>query len=174
MLHGMTAHRMTADSDKPVSLLRPAELLATLERHQVAFVVIGGFALAPHGYVRATKDLDIVPEPSHANLTRLGAALRELEASVDLGDSDPDELGIQPDEEGFAAGGNWVLHTRLGRLDVLQEVAGLRDYQQLHEGAIEVNGVLFAGYDELISMKAAAGREQDLRDIAALQTARSA
>ena len=148
---------------------RPRELLATLQRCDVRFVVIGGFALAPHGYVRATKDIDIVPDPSPDNLGRLASALRDLNASVDVGDLHADELGIEPDEQGLRAGGNWGLSTRFGRLDVMQDVPGLRNYQQLFAGAVEVNGVLYAGYDELISMKAASGRDEDLRDIGALE-----
>lgn len=153
--------------------LRPRELLQTLRDHDVEFVVIGGLALAPHGYVRATKDLDIVPDPPPANLSRLAQALRTLDARVDLGDLDADELGAAPDEEGLALAGNWCLTTRYGRLDVMQDVAGLRSWAQLRAGAVEVNGVLYAGYDELISMKVAAGREEHLRDIGALEAARS-
>lgn len=55
----------------------------------------------------------------------------------------------------------------------MQDVPGLRSYAQLRDGAVEVEGVLYAGYDELISMKSASGREEDLRDIAALEAARS-
>jgi hypothetical protein len=152
--------------------LRPRELLAALASHAVEFVVIGGFALAPHGYVRATKDIDVVPNPDPANLGRLAGALRDLDAEPDLGDLDPKELDTAPDEYGLPMGGNWVLLTRFGRLDVMQTVPGLRDYRQLRGGAIEVDGVLYAGYDELISMKSASGREEDLRDIGALEAAR--
>lgn len=153
--------------------LRPRELLSTLARHDVEFVVIGGFALAPHGYVRATKDVDVVPNPDPENLDRLAGALRDLDAQPDVGEIDPDELDIAPDERGLRLGGNWVLTTRFGRLDIMQSVPGLRDYRQLRAGAIGVDGVLYAGYDELISMKAASGREEDLRDIGALEAARS-
>jgi hypothetical protein len=138
----------------------------------VEFVVIGGMALAPHGFVRGTKDLDVVPDPAPDNLARLAAALRDLEATIDLGDIAADELGIEPDADGLGFGGNWIFATRLGRLDVLQEVAGLRSYAQLRAGAVEISGVLYAGYDELIGMKTAAGRPEDLRDIGALEAAR--
>jgi hypothetical protein len=113
-----------------------------------------------------------VPDPAVANLARLATALRALDASVDLGDMSPDELGIELDEDGLRGGGNWVLLTRFGRLDVMQDVPGLRDFRQLREGATEVAGSLYAGYDELISMKAASGRPEDLRDIGALEAAR--
>jgi len=138
----------------------------------VEFVVIGGFALAAHGYIRATKDLDIVPGPAEANLDRLASALRDLDATVDLGDIDTRELGLAPDEAGLRGGRNWALQTRLGRLDVIAAVPGLRDNEQLRAGAIELDGVLYAGYDELIAMKVASGREEDLRDIGALEAAR--
>ena len=62
--------------------LRPRELLDVLRRHQVEFVIIGSFALAPHGYVRATQDIDIVPQPGPENLGRLATALRELNACL--------------------------------------------------------------------------------------------
>ncbi len=111
---------------------------------------------------------------SAENLGRLAAALRGLDAQIELGDMDSDALGLQPDEVGLQAGGDWARQTRFGRLDVMQDVPGLRSYKQLLAGAVEVNGVLFAGYSELISMKTAAGRNEDLRDIGALETARSA
>lgn len=153
-------------------VLNPKALLSALADHGVEFVVIGGFSLAVHGYVRATKDIDIVPEPSPANLARLAAALRELHAEVALGDIGTDELGLKPDETGLLAGGNWVLLTRHGRLDVMQDVPGVRDFANLRSRAVEVDGTLYAGYDELISMKVASGREEDLRDIGALEAAR--
>jgi len=148
-------------------------LLGALAEHGVEFVVIGGISLAAHGYVRATKDLDIVPNPDAGNLGRLAAVLRSLQARVDIGDLSPKELDVEPDATGLAAGGNWGLATRYGRLDVMQDVPGLRDYAQLRAGAVEVDGVLYAGYDELISMKSASGREEDLRDIGALEAARA-
>lgn len=152
--------------------LNPRALLSCLRDHEVKFVVIGGFSVAAHGVVRATKDLDIVPEPSDENRGRLVAALRALRAEVDLGDMPADELGIAPDEKGLAAAGNWVLQTVHGRLDVMQDVPGIRSWQQLRAGAIERAGVLYAGYEDLVSMKSAAGREEDLTDIAKLRAAR--
>jgi hypothetical protein len=170
----MARRRGSQRGGGPPRGLRPRELLGVLEGHGVEFVIIGGFALAPHGYVRATKDIDIVPDPGADNLQRLARALRDLEAESDLGDMGADELGIKPDADGLKAGGNWALQTRFGRLDVMQDVPGLRSYAQLRNGAIEVDGVLYAGYDELISLKAASGRDEDLRDIGALEAARSA
>jgi hypothetical protein len=162
----------------PALPLRPEPLLRTLGDHGVEFVIIGGFALAAHGVIRATKDVDVVPEPSPANIRRLAAALRTLEAEVLLADDfEPAELGIEPDEEGLSLGGNWVLRTTFGRLDVMQEVAGTRGYPSLREAAVgrDVPGAgrfWFAGLDDLIAMKVAAGRPQDEIDVNSLERAR--
>jgi hypothetical protein len=45
-------------------------LLRALVDADIRFVVIGGIAVAAHRVVRATEDVDIVPEPEGANLTR--------------------------------------------------------------------------------------------------------
>ena len=93
----------------PRRVLRVPQLLGALRDHDVDFVVIGGVALAPHGYIRATKDLDIVPAPTSRNLSRLAAALRALEAEADLGDTGADEPPVRLSARALAEGGNWVL-----------------------------------------------------------------
>jgi hypothetical protein len=50
-----------------------SELIAALHGARVDYVLIGGFAVAAHGYVRATKDVGIVPAGEPANLSRLAA-----------------------------------------------------------------------------------------------------
>ena len=55
----------------------------------------------------------------------------------------------------------------------MQDVPGSAVIAQFRAGAVDVNGDLYAGYEELISMKAASGRDEDIRDIAALEAARS-
>jgi hypothetical protein len=54
-------------------------ILAELSREGVEFLVIGGVAVGFHGYVRATKDVDIVPAPDPQNLERLARVLRGLD-----------------------------------------------------------------------------------------------
>jgi len=156
-------------------------ILAALVAHEVAFVVIGGVAVAHHGHVRATKDLDIVPDPDDANLSRLWHALDDLEAKpLSLGDSRPEELPAQFTPEGLRELGSWDLATRAGRVDVLQYLVGKletrEDYHGLAERAVEAHfdfgTVLFASYEDLIDFKTIAGREQDLMDIRALREAR--
>ncbi len=57
---------------------RALELLHALERERVAYVVVGSMAMAAHGLVRATRDLDLFVEPSADNVDRLRRALRQV------------------------------------------------------------------------------------------------
>ncbi len=161
-----------------ISQLDPEQLLSTLQRHGVEFVIVGGFSLAAHGVVRGTKDIDVVPDPERSNLERLVSALTDLRAEIDVGDIEPGELSIALNADGFANGGNFCLITSHGRLDVMQDLRGMNSYAELRDGATRASmpGVslplLFAGYEALLAMKSAAGRDQDLLDIAELRRAR--
>ncbi len=156
-------------------------ILGALVRHEVDFVVIGGIAVARHGFVRGTKDVDIVPNPAHGNLTKLVAALQELEAEpLARQDFRRDELPLKRTVESLALGGNWDLSTRRGRLDVMQYIEGAletpEDYNRLRRDAVisdlEVGAVPIAGYEDLLDLKQLAGRDVDLMDIRALREAR--
>jgi hypothetical protein len=163
-----------------VRRLEPEPLLNTIVAHDVDLIVVGGYAVAAHGFPRATKDIDICPEPSAANLARLAAALRELESeSIGLEDF-AGESDLKPDLDGLELGGNWVMMTRHGRLDVMQHLDGLgKDgggWKELRPHAVKRNFLghecLFCGYDDLLRMKAAADRDQDRVDVATLKAQR--
>jgi SnoaL-like domain len=59
----------------PPDHFHPEELMDALVARGVCFILIGGLAVGVHGVVRATRDMDIVPAPDSANLTRLAAVL---------------------------------------------------------------------------------------------------
>lgn len=164
---------MSIDQATPAPL-RPLELLRVLREYGVDHLVIGGVAVAAHGFVRGTKDVDIIPEPSRANLARLVAALNALDARQDSGDLRPDEMPVELDLDGLLPGGNWFLVTRYGRLDLMQSVEGARGYATLRAAAMVKGGIAYVGLDDLIAMKHAAGRDLDHVDIRALEEARGA
>lgn len=156
-------------------------ILRALIKHKVSFVVVGGVAVAHHGYVRTTKDIDIVPDPSEGNLRRLWAALQELDAEpLALQDLRPEELPVPLALEGLLQLGNWDLATKHGRLDILQYIRGklesADDYADLvrrsEEARFDFGTVRFASYADILDMKTLAGRDQDLVDIRALREAR--
>lgn len=152
-------------------------IFEALDQGDVEFLVIGGVAVGFHGFVRGTKDVDIVPSPEPENLKRLAGALSELDAQVDgAGDFDGDELPDPLDPEVLALGGNWVLNTRLGRFDVMQWIGDDALWDKLSPTAVEaeVGGltIKFASYENLVALKEHAGRPQDLIDLQRLREAR--
>jgi hypothetical protein len=161
--------------------LQPESLLSTLVEHEVAFIVVGGYAVAAHGYVRATKDIDICPDPDPDNLHRLAEALAELEAEPIGLDEFAGEFDLKPDLEGLQHGGNWTLNTKHGRLVVMQHIKGLSEdgggWRELVPHTVTRNFAghecLFCSYEDLIRMKRSAGRPQDEIDINSLKAARS-
>jgi hypothetical protein len=162
-------------------LLKPEPLLAALVDRRVTFIVVGGYAVAAHGFVRATKDIDICPEPSEANLESLAEVLSGLDAEpIGLDDFSADEFDLEPNLEGLKWGGNWTLKTKFGRLDVLQHIKGLgKDeggWKELSRHAVTRNFLghlcLFCSYEDLLAMKRGAGRPQDEIDIRSLKAAR--
>jgi hypothetical protein len=58
----------------------PERIVSALNAQDVAYVIVGGLAVAAHGVVRATRDVDLVPEPSAENLDRLAGTLTGLGA----------------------------------------------------------------------------------------------
>src|ERR1017187_4891916 len=108
-------------------MFEPDDLLLALTNAQVKFVVIGGVAVGVHNFARATKDLDIVPEPSAENMERLARLLVEVDAQqVGVGAFSPDEFPFDPtDPTQLAEGANFRLETSHGPLDILQWVAGI-------------------------------------------------
>lgn len=151
----------------------PALVFRALARHGVEYAVIGGLAVQAHGHLRTTRDVDIVTDPSPGNLVRLAAALKELDARL-LG-VDAHLLGIDPtDPRALEAGASWTLATAGGRLDVFSDPAELKGsapWPEMRERslALDVLGVAVrvVGLDDL-RMKIAAGRPQDLADLAVL------
>ncbi len=152
-------------------------ILEELVQAGVEFLVIGGVAVGYHGHVRATKDVDVVPAPDTPNLERLAGVLRGLDAKVEgAGEFESEELPDPLDPQGLALGGNWVLLTRLGRLDVMQWIGDDPLWAKLSPAALEdeIGGlpIKIVSYEDLIALKELAGRPEDVIDLERLRQAR--
>jgi predicted nucleotidyltransferase len=137
------------------------ELLRALERHSVEHVIVGGVAAILEGAPMTTLDLDVVYRGDDVNVERLHAALVELDAVY----RDPGGRRIEPTPDRLRANRVNLLETRLGLLDVLQEVGAGWSYEDVlrrsHVLEVEELRVRVIDLADNIATKEAAGREKD-------------
>jgi predicted nucleotidyltransferase len=137
-------------------------LLKPLVDHHVDFVMIGGMAGIAHGSDHLSFDLDIAYSRSRENMKRLVEALGELDVRLR---GAPPELEFILDQRTIENGANFTFITPHGDLDVLGDVAGIKDFDALERNAIvrEVGDIPIkvASIDDLIAMKRAANRPKD-------------
>ncbi len=140
----------------------PRKIIDALNRHEVEYVVIGGFAATLHGCPEQTFDLDIIYRDTPANRARVLDALLEIDARWDQPLTD----AILQRQVVFA------LNTKWGDLDILNDMVGLSgfDEAQAHAQSMIVNGLRIPLLDlpTLIKTKEAAA-DPNPRKQAALQ-----
>lgn len=152
--------------------LQADEIFASLDRHGVRYVLIGGLAAVLHGSPLPTVDVDICPESGQENLRRLAAALAELEARIRTPDA-PQGVSFPRDAEFLANVGLLNLTTRFGDLDLSFQPAGTGGFSELAPRAValEIRGlrVPVAALEDVIRSKEAADRPKDHRTLPVLR-----
>lgn len=152
--------------------LNLAALLTTLDRHRVAYVLIGGMAAVAHGSPFPTEDMDITPATNKDNLARLSSALDELDAKV-RAEGVPGGLPFTHDADSLAALRTWNLTTRFGDLDLSFVPDGTTGYDDLRRDAEETDllgvAVAVASLADVVRSKQAANRPKDQRVLPTLR-----
>jgi hypothetical protein len=150
----------------------PKHLISTLVEHDVEFIVVGAIAAIAQGGPFITQDLDVTPAREPANLGRLEAALRQLDARL-LIPNDPAGIEFPIEARFLGSVDSWTLETPSGDVDLLFAPSGTSGYDDLKRGALTVelwgHDVLVASLPDIIRMKEAAGRPKDLAQIPALR-----
>jgi len=133
------------------------EMLSVFADHEVAFLMVGAYAMAAHGYPRATGDLDLWVEATRENAARVYAAL------VAFGTP-----GSHFDEEALATEGTILqIGVEPRRIDVITAIDGVEFADAWeHREEVELDGVVFPvlSLDDLITNKRATGRKKDALD----------
>ncbi len=134
------------------------EFIELLNSHGAKYVIVGGYAVAFHGFPRYTGDIDFFVEVSPANAGTMCKVVEEF-GFGDTGLIDRDflgkdviiQLGIPPN-----------------RIDIVTGLSGV-DFEQVWADCVEAEldglAVRFISKDLLLKNKAAAGRTRDLADI---------
>jgi hypothetical protein len=143
------------------------EFIAALNAHGVRYLVIGAHAVAFHARPRATKDLDILLEPTVGNARKALAALGEFFGAADLGYTIEDFLDPQ-----------WIIQLGVApvRIDLVSEIPGFPSFAAAWRGRVDAQfgavSAHYLGLDDLLRAKEAAGRPQDRADVRVLQRAK--
>ena len=140
------------------------DLLEALSRAQVEFVLVGAYALAFHGFPRATGDIDIFVRPSVENAGRIWRALLQFGAPLEA-------TGVT--EQDFATPGVvYQIGLPPRRIDVLTEISGVgfdEAWASRQAALLGSETVHFLSRDALIRNKRASGRTKDLADAEQLE-----
>jgi hypothetical protein len=139
------------------------DMLQALYDEKVRFILVGAYALAAHGYPRATMDIDIwvMPSPKNADavlraLRRFGAPLHNLTKEDLQKDGTVFQIGVAP-----------------RRIDIITAASGLQ-FEETYRRSLTVNiegiEVRIPSVEDLIRNKRASGRTKDLADAEALES----
>ncbi|MCH7722830.1 MAG: hypothetical protein IIC76_05740 [Bacteroidetes bacterium] len=134
------------------------EFFQLLNSHKVHYLVIGGYAVAYHGYPRATGDIDIWITTNPDNAKKIVQAIKEF------GFADPDiseEIFLKEDQV-----------IRMGvpplRIELLTTISGV-DFKSCYANRIDETlddvTISFIGLEDLKQNKKASGRHIDLNDL---------
>ena len=137
------------------------EFLRLLHDHDVDYLLVGGFAVALHGYARTTADIDVWVSRERENAERIVACLKEF--GFDLPELTPDVF-LEPDR--VIRMGNAPL-----RIEILTDIDGVA-FDECRRRAIvhdlEGGDVRVISLEDLKRNKRACGRLKDLDDLSHL------
>ena len=139
------------------------DMLSSLQSEGVEFILVGAYAMAAHGFPRATGDIDVWVAPSPDNAERLmravcrfGAPMGGIRAEDFQGDDTVFQIGVPP-----------------RRIDILTGITGVT-FDEARNSAVTmtIDGVSLKvlSVELLIKNKAATGRARDLADLERLRT----
>jgi len=137
-------------------------VVAALSARGARHVVIGGFAVIAHQFIRATEDVDVLVPDDPDNDARLALALEDLGARLPGGEPATVEWLGERDHARLESAAH-------GLVDVVREGVAPLDFASVQAGAVEgeVQGVSVrvAGLASLVAFKRLAGRPRDRLDL---------
>jgi predicted nucleotidyltransferase len=148
--------------NRSLSMTDAGAFLKLLAAHNVQFVLIGGQAMVALGSAHVTYDTDICYQRTPANLAALVAAFAPIHPYLR---GAPPGLPFRFDVPTLAAGLNFTLDTDHGAIDLLGEVSGVGNWDQVLAQSVEKTmyglTIRVLSVEGLIAAKKAAGRNKD-------------
>lgn len=147
-------------------------ILKKLEEHKVDYAVIGGVAVVLYGYVRFTKDIDLLIDFSIENVKRFADALKDLDfkpgVPVNIMElAEPDKRKYWMEEKNARVVTFYNPGLPLLQIDVLI-TRNLADLKKTRKKIADFE-ISVVDYDDLLMMKKETARPTDLIDIEKLE-----
>jgi hypothetical protein len=130
-------------------------MLSALKEEQAEFILVGAYALAAHGFPRATGDIDILVNPTEENSKKVFSALLKFGAPIE----NITEEDFSKDDVIFQIG----LTPR--RIDIITSIESVT-FPEAWEDAIsiQIEGIPVISKEKMIKNKQSTGRDKDLID----------
>ena len=138
------------------------QVIRSLRKHDVDFVILGATAAIAQGAPIGTIDLDLGYRRTRDNIKRMVAALKPFHPRLRGVDK---SIHFRFSVEAIRRGCNFTFVTDAGDLDILGHITGLGDYDAMTANALKLRmfrcSVLVMDLEDVIRSKRAAGRAKD-------------
>jgi len=151
-------------------------LFKALKTHNIDYLLVGGLAMNLHGVPRMTMDVDLVIALDSGNIAKLASCAKELglypNVPVKL-----EDLADADKRDALLAEKNLIALSLISNIPATPTVDIVihhpLDFQKAFAKAVQrdISGtpVMLASIEDMIALKKAAGRAQDLSDITHLE-----
>lgn len=146
------------------------KVIRTLDKNRVKYVLVGGYAVALHGAIRGTVDIDIAIALNRATFKRAETALQEIDLESRLPVTAEEVFSFRNEYIRKRNLKAWSFVNPRNPLDVV-DILLTEDASKIsavNKRAFGMN-IKVAAITDLIAIKKKAGRTQDLEDIKALR-----
>lgn len=137
------------------------DFLELLDKYQVEYLLVGGYAVILHGYNRTTGDMDLWVKKSSQNYIKLKNVYADFDVPIfSENDFNSEKFDV------------WSIGKEPIKIEILTDVIGLvfdESFKNCNWFELEKFKVPFIDFEDLIKTKMASGRYKDLADIEQLE-----
>ncbi|POS01231.1 hypothetical protein Q361_11232 [Flavobacterium croceum DSM 17960] len=137
------------------------EFLQLLDKHEVDYLLVGGYAVILHGYGRSTGDMDLWINKTTQNYNKLKLVYQDFGVPVfSIDDFESEKIDV------------WSIGIEPRKIEILTKVSGL-SFNEAFKNRLFLNlenfKVPYIDFEDLIKNKLTSGRFKDLADIEQLK-----
>ena len=140
-------------------LEKTLKVIESLNNHNVEYIIIGGYAIILHGFLRATEDIDIIVKMTEGNIKKLQTALNDVYNDKELNEISYEELKKYPVIR-YGTADNFYI-------DIISRIGDAFSYDNIEIINKEIDSIQikFASAASLYEMKQNTYREKDKLDL---------